>query len=238
VGTSFPYFVAVGNHDAPAWNDYSVYANNHFTAAGVTLDDANLLDQKYAFLWRGIQFVFVGENGNNDEFAQFIDDQLDPNEPNWKVCGWHKNQRAMQIGGKGDEMGWDVYENCRLNGAIVTTGHEHSYERTKTLTDMENQVVDTVCSETNELCVGPGKTFTIVSGLGGVGIRDQERCLPTTPPYGCNGEWASIFASDQGANYGALFMIFNAGGDPLRASGYFKTIDGRVVDQFDVSRTP
>lgn len=238
MGASFPYFVAVGNHDAPAWNEYSVYAAAHFRAAGVTLDDPNLLDQKFAFVYQGIRFVFVGENGENEEFAQFIDDQLDPNEDAWKVCGWHKNQRAMQIGGKGDEMGWDVYENCRLNGAIVTTGHEHSYERTKTLTEMESQTVDDTCSAPNQLCVGPGKTFAVVSGLGGVGIRDQERCLPTTPPYGCNGEWASIFASDQDANYGALFIIFNAGGDPKKAHGYFKSVDGRIIDEFDVTRSP
>lgn len=238
VGPSFPYFVAVGNHDAPAWNEYSVYAASHMQAAGVTLDEPSLLDQKFAFTYKGLHFVFVGENGNNDEFAQFIDDQLDPNEDAWKICGWHKNQRAMQIGGKTDEMGWDVYENCRLNGAMVTTGHEHSYERTKTLTDMQAQTVDDTCSEPNELCLAPGKTFAVVSGLGGVGIRDQERCLPETPPYGCNGEWASIFASNQDANYGALFMVFNAGGDLKRAHGYFKTVDGRVIDQFDVTRSP
>lgn len=238
VGASFPYFASVGNHDAGAWSDYSAYLKTHMDAVGVTLDDPDMTDQKFAFHWRGLHSVFVGENGENSEFAQFIDDQFSATDPAWKICGWHKNQKAMQIGGKGDEMGWDVYENCRKHGAIITTGHEHSYERTKTLTNMTDQEIDPTCSDVATECVSPGRTFVVVSGLGGVGIRDQERCLPTTPPYGCKGEWASIYASEQGATYGALFIVFNVGGDPLKAHGYFKNVDGQIIDEFDITRGP
>jgi hypothetical protein len=73
-----------------------------------------------------------------------------------------------------------------------------------------------------------------VSGLGGRNIRNQDRCLPTTPPYGCNGEWATIYTSDQGTRYGALFIIFNMNGDAYQAHGYFKNIDGQIVDEFDI----
>lgn len=236
LGADFPYFASVGNHDAPSWTDYSAYLVDHMAKAGVTPDDPDLSDQKFSFTFQGLRFVFVGENGDNDEFAQFIADELDPAADEWKICGWHKNQKAMQIGGKGDEMGWDVYENCRLAGAIITTGHEHSYERTKTLVSMEEQTVDETCSSPTEICVSPGRTLAIVSGLGGVGIRDQERCTPTTPPYGCKGEWASIYASQQDATYGALFMEFNTGGDPKKARGYFKNVDGDIIDDFIVTR--
>jgi len=238
VGPNYPYFASVGNHDAPTWNQYSPYLVAHMNAAGVTPDDPDLSDQKFAFHWRGLHIVFVGENGNNDEFAQFIDDQFQPNETEWKICGWHKNQEAMQIGGKGDEMGWGVYENCLAEGAIITTGHEHSYERTKTLTSMMNQTVDPACPDPATICLSPGHSFTVVSGLGGVGIRDQERCLPDTPPYGCNGEWASIYSSNQGATYGAFFIVFNVGGDTTKAHAYFKAIDGTIIDEFDITRTP
>lgn len=238
LGGSFPYFASVGNHDAPAWDAYAPYVTAHAEAAGVTFDDPNLLDEKFAFLWKGIHFVFVGQNGSNDVFAQFIDSQFaGASEPAWRVCGWHKNQKAMQIGGKGDEMGWGVYETCRAKGAIITTGHEHSYERTKTLTSMMDQTVDPDCSDPNALCLAPGKTFAVVSGLGGVGIRNQERCTPFSPPYGCKGEWASIYASDQGATYGALFVVFNDGGDPTKARAYFKNVDGAVIDSFTITRT-
>jgi hypothetical protein len=42
----------------------------------------------------------------------------------------------------------------------------------------------------------------------------------------------------QGATYGALFIVFNVGGDTTKAQGYFKNIDGDVIDQFDITRGP
>ena len=83
--------------------------------------------------------------------------------------------------------------------------------------------------------LAPGATIAVVSGLGGRDIRNQDRCLPTTPPYGCGGEWASIYSSDQGANFGALFCTFGVGGKPERADCYFKDIDGNVPDTFSVT---
>ncbi|WP_394823744.1 metallophosphoesterase [Pendulispora albinea] len=236
LGASFPYFGSVGNHDASSWSEYTPYFKSHIKAAGAVLDNDNLDDQKYAVTWKGLHFVFVGENGKNSEFADFIDDQFTTTETAWKICGWHKNQKAMQIGGKSDEMGWGVYENCRKKGAIVTTGHEHSYERTKTLTSMTNQTVDSACSDPKKVCVSPGRTFAFVSGLGGIGVRDQERCLPATPPYGCKKEWASIYASNQKAKYGVLFITFNVGGDPNKARGQFKNVDKQIIDDFEIVR--
>jgi hypothetical protein len=83
--------------------------------------------------------------------------------------------------------------------------------------------------------VAPGATFVFVSGLGGKSIRDQKRCLPTTFPYGCNGEWASIYTSNQGAIPGALFIQFHVNGDPNMARGYFKNVNGAIVDQFTIT---
>jgi len=59
--------------------------------------------------------------------------------------------------------------------------------------------------------------------------------LPTTFPYGCNGLWASIYTSDQGANYGALFCSFNVGGQANKAQCYFKDISGNIPDQFEIT---
>jgi hypothetical protein len=224
----------VGNHDADSWNGYAQFLKERMARIGITPDDPNLNDQKYSVTYRGLKMVFVGENGNNTEFAQFIESQLSADDHIWKICSWHKNQTAMQVGGKDDDMGWAVYENCRENGAIIATAHEHSYHRTKALTSMQNQAVDTSCPDPNHVCVGLGRTFVFVSGLGGKSIRDQERCLPTTYPYGCNGEWAMIYTSDQGANYGALFITFHVDGDPYKAHGYFKNISGQIVDEFDI----
>jgi hypothetical protein len=152
----------------------------------------------------------------------------------WKICNWHQNQQAMQVGNKTDEMGWDVYETCREHGAIIQTGHEHSYERTRTLTSTSSQIVDSTCPDANDLCLGPERTFVNVVGLGGNNVRAQSRCLPTTFPYGCNGEWAFIYTSDQSATHGAQFIVFNAG-SPELASGYFKNVNGQTVDTFTIT---
>ena len=249
LGPDFPYFASVGNHDSSSWNTgcgdaqgcYADHLQARMSRLGEVPDDPDLNDQKYAIDYQGLKIVFVGENGSNVEFAQFIDDQLSADSHIWKICSWHKNQNAMQVGSKTDEMGWSVYENCLRHGAIVATGHEHSYERTKTLIQMQTQSVDASCSDPGRVCVGRGRTFVFVSGLGGQSIRNQDRCLPTTPPYGCNQEWATIYTSDQGAQYGALFIVFNVNGDAYQAHGYFKNIDGQIVDEFDIledSRPP
>jgi hypothetical protein len=140
----------------------------------------------------------------------------------------------MQVGGKVDDMGWGVYEACKNHGAIIATAHEHSYERTKTLTSMQNQVVDPKSPDPNHIAVGPGRSFAFVSGLGGESIRDQKRCLPISPPYGCKGEWAKIYTSNQNAQYGVLFITFNVDHNSNKAHGYFKNIHGQIVDEFDV----
>ena len=237
VGHQYPYFLAVGNHDISAWDGYSKHMMNHLTPLGVVLDDPDLSDENYATEFMGIQLVVVGQSASKlSTFEPFLLDKLDEKDKRWKVCAWHKNQSAMQVGSKGDEMGWGPYEACRQKGALIATGHEHSYSRTKTLIDMTNQTVDPSCSDPKKVCVGPGRTFAFVSGLGGKSIRKQSRCLPTTPPYGCKGEWASMYAEQQNANYGTLFITFNAGGNPNKAHAYFKDIGGQVIDEFDITK--
>jgi hypothetical protein len=68
-----------------------------------------------------------------------------------------------------------------------------------------------------------GAGFAFVSGLGGRSIRDQEIGGPW---------WASIYTSTQNATYGALFGVFNSGGDERLAHFYFKAIDGTIADEF------
>src|SRR5437667_5259227 len=111
---------------------------------------------------------------------------------------------GASVGG-GDEVGLAMYEACRKGGAIIATAHLHYYARTKTLIDITNQTVDPNCNLPQQVCVAMGKTFLFISGLGGFGMSGQSRCLPATPPYGCKGEWASIYTNK---TFGALFIIF------------------------------
>jgi hypothetical protein len=137
----------------------------------------------------------------------------------------------MQVGGKDNDTGWGVYEESRQGGAIIATAHEHSYSRTHLLSSCKNQ---TVASTSDTLALAAddpatredeGRTFVFVSGLGGKSIRDQELA---------GDWWASIYTSNQGANYGALFGILNYKGTEGLAKFYFKNIDGAVVDEFYV----
>ena len=233
LGASYPYFASVGNHDVSAWPGYQ----QKLVTRLALVPDATCvgdLGVKSACHFRGLFFLLDGAGTMGSGHDVYLRDQLAADNSVWSICSWHKNQRAMQIGGKSDEVGWEPYEECRKGGAIIATAHEHSYSRTRTLTNIQTQTVDLLWPDALQLRTTPGSTFVFVSGLGGNSIRNQERCLPATFPYGCNGEWASIYSSDQNAKFGALFITFHVDGDPRKARGYFKTVDGEVVDLFVV----
>ena len=245
LGANFPYFVSVGNHDVAEWPttskpSYAQYFFERLTRMGVTADSMELNNEMYSLAFKGLKIVFVGEQrGTGDRiYAPYIKKQLKNDDHIWKVCSWHRNMNAMQMGNKTDDMGWGVYEACREYGAIIATAHEHSYERTKTLSSISEQTVDPSSPDPAQLVAAPGRTFVFVSGLGGDSIRVQKRCLPAEPPYGCKGEWAKIYTSTQNAQYGALFITFNVDGDPNKAHGYFKNVGGVIVDEFDVTKGP
>lgn len=231
LGSNFPYLGSDGNHDS--WSSYAPFFKDRLSKMGLDPNIISSSGSDYTTVYKGLKMVFVKENGD----PSFVNSAFQGYQHIWRICSWHKNMNSMQVGSKGDEMSWSDYENCKNAGAIIVSGHEHTYERTKTLTNTQNQTVDPTCSDPGNLCVSPGRTFVVVSGLGGKGIRNQDRCLPSTYPYGCNGEWASIYTSDQNADYGALFITFYYQGNPNRAHGYFKNINGQTIDEFDILAT-
>jgi hypothetical protein len=237
VGQTYPIFLARGNHDDTSWSGFQAEASNHLGGATRT---AGPHDAAYKTVFKGLALATIkkGDTGTTVNNLLAGDDHI------WRVCNWHQNQLTMQVGGKTDEMGWPVYEACRQQGAIIMAGHEHTYHRTKTLTNMQAWTIDSSCSSGGSLCVGPGRTFVNVVGLGGTGIRNQVRCTPssTVAPYPSLNTsdascpiWAAIYTSDQGANYGAQFITFNVGGNPKLATGYFKTISGTTLDNITIT---
>ncbi|MBI4312180.1 MAG: phytase, partial [Chloroflexi bacterium] len=234
LGANFPYFGSVGNHDTGGWDAYQqLMVDRLARIPGASCTGEYGVNS--ACHYQGLFFILSGAGTLGSGHTAYITDQLANDSSTWSICSWHKDQNAMQVGGKGDEVGWEPYEACRDGGAIIATAHEHSYSRTKTLSNMTAQTIDGVWTLADTLNVGEGSTFAFVSGLGGRSIRDQSRCLPSTPPYGCNGEWASIYTSTQGAKFGALFIEFNVDGNPKKARGYFKNIAGEVIDSFTVT---
>jgi hypothetical protein len=235
LGPDFPYFAVAGNHDSVRFyglDGYQQFIEGRMNRLGIPWQGD--LGVQSTFTYAGIFFVLTAPDvfGSGNGFHDaYIRDRLAADQSIWRICGWHKNQRLMQAGGKSDETGWGVYEQARKGGAIIATGHEHSYSRTHLLSDMDNQVVVSSSSTLRLARDNPatgsdeGRSFAFVSGLGGQSIRDQEIDGPW---------WAAIYTSDQAANYGALFGVFNYLGDPTRAYFYFKDIDGYVADEFFV----
>lgn len=232
LGPDFPYFALVGNHDAARF--YGAGGYQEFLAARMNrlgIPWNGDLGVQSSFYYRGIFIVQTAPGTFGANHDLYIRDRLATDNSIWRISGWHKNMRLMQVGGKGDETGWGVYEESRAGGAIIATGHEHSYSRTHLLSNFENQ---TVASTDNTLVLASddpntlpdeGRSFAFVSGLGGLSIRAQLLS---------GGWWASIYTSDQEANYGALFGVFNYQGNPRLAYFYFKDIDGNVTDGFFV----
>ncbi len=190
-----------------------------------------------SFTYQGISFV----SSAPDEFGisttvagHYIRDEFNGVKAIWKIAFWHKNQRLMQIGGKSNEAGWNVYEASRKAGAIIATGHEHSYSRTYEMSSFQNQKISSTNNTINLVADDPatssdeGRSFAFVSGIGGKSLRDAESGLEKNP------WWASVYHTGNGSQHGALFGEFNYNGDQNLAHFYFKDIDGKIVDDFFV----
>jgi hypothetical protein len=248
LGSDYPYFAIVGNHDAAAWNGSNGYAakiaarharNSEMLCSGELGVRANCT-------FRGLHMIqsCIGTSElrsscgvNSSDQLAFIGDSLASSDAIFRVCNWHKNQNDMQVGTKGNEVGWGAYQACMNAGAIVSTGHEHSYARTLTLSDVGNAGAGHGAIGAFDLVsLRSGQNFVFVSGLGGVGIRTFSSS------HQSDTWWASYYAGNAwmkngqpmggSADYGALFIEFHISGDPTRARGYFKDVNGRIVDDF------
>lgn len=221
-GADFPVLGAIGNHDVEDWALYeSLLAGRLARQTELSCSGTTGVDATCAF--RGLRFVVSGVGTYGTAGATELTAKLAAATESWKICAWHKNQRAMQIGGKTDETGWEVYEACREAGAIVATAHEHSYSRTLLMTNFTTQSYQDTGST---LPLAPGQTVAFVSGLGGRSIRSQDDTLAANP------WWASVYTGTQNATYGALFCAFRENGVPTKATCRFKNINGTVVDRF------
>jgi len=224
LGSNDPALIAAGNHDYgdSKFSNVKDFAKKRLARAS-NVSCTGSYAEKMSCRINNVYIVMssIGSGGSNSSHESYIKDALESAPSNaWRICAWHKNQGAMQVGGKGSSVGWTAYESCRQKGAIIATGHEHSYSRTHLLSDMSDQ---NIASKSSTFTVTEGKTFAFVNGLGGVGIRDQERG---------GSHWAKIYTSSQGATYGVLFGTFYED----RAEFYFKNIKGKIIDQFTVMK--
>jgi len=224
LGEDFPYFASIGNHDIIAWDSgYKIKLQERLARIeGAECSGEYGVNAHCSY--KGIFFILSGAGTLGSGHANYIEDKLANDNSRWRICSWHKNQALMQAGSKTDEVNWDVYENCRLGGAIIMTGHEHMYSRTYLMSSFEEQEV---VNESTTLTIEKGRSFVVVSGIAGKSIRTQSDVLAANP------WWASIYSATQDANHGALFCSFNTPSVGT-ATCYFKDLDGNTPDEFTI----
>ncbi|MFQ5628702.1 MAG: metallophosphoesterase [bacterium] len=181
LGTDFPYFASVGNHEDSIFyriDGYQDVMEARMNRLSIPWDGD--LGVKSSFHFNGIFFVLTASGiFGTDVYDLFIREQLAKNRSLWSVSSWHLNMHLMQVSGVEDETGWGVYEESRKGGAIIATAHAHTYSRTHLLSDIENQTIAST-SDTLRLMkddtistADEGRTFVFVSALGGRSFHGQ-----------------------------------------------------------------
>ena len=222
LGPEFLVIAVVGNHDVRAWTEYQALLEARTLRSGVSCRGD--IGVNAVCIHGGVQFVTSGVGTLGFDHVRHLRESLAGSDAIWRVCAWHKPRRLMQVGGKLNEVPWEAYDTCRRGGAIIASGHEHSYSRTYLM----RSFVGLEFEATPVLRVGPGVTFAFVSGLGGRSVRHQVDALAANP------WWAAVYTADQGARPGALFCRFNAAGEQRRAICHFRDIAGNEPDRFEV----
>jgi predicted phosphodiesterase len=250
LGRYFPYFVAVGNHDVPAWAGPGGYQEllqqrlERIRRRGA--DCTGDLGVNSVCRFRGLTFVLSGVGTYGEGHEDYLADALASAPEAWKLCVWHKNQHDMQVGTKSDEVGWRAYRLCGNHGALILTGHEHSYSRTYALSGVGfPEIQHGFHGPANQIDLEPGATAVVVAGLGGVSARFFAAELHPDISW-----WASIYARNYqlmngvetgvlgSVEFGALFIDFHVDGDPHKARAYFKTVSGAIIDSFELTVSP
>ncbi len=243
LGADYPYFALVGNHDIGKWVDgYRPLIEarlERIEGAECVGEEAGV---KMRCRYRGLSFVLsgVGTWGFYDHNS-YLREVFEGDDSIWQLCCWHKNRTDLQAGDKGDEVSLEAYQACADRGAMVLTGHEHSYARTRVLSDIDNPAAGYgAIGPPEQLVTKPGQTFVLVSGIGGKSLRDYDAALHDDDTW-----WATIYAgghhlyngeltTDYQYTYGAAFIDFHVDSDPRKARGYAKNIAGEVFDNFEL----
>lgn len=160
--------------------------------------------------------------------GQFIEKAFRAFPSVWRVCSWHKNHRLLQIGAKSTEVSLPIYDACRRTGAIISTGHEHSYARTHQMSSFENFYTN--ISADGLIHISEGNTVAWVSGVSGYDLRNADTSLASSS------WWAATSAAggttSVAATYAALICKFNLNGEYRKTLCEMKGIDGRILDSF------
>lgn len=238
LGENIPVLAVMGNHDVKRWEGYKgVISNFVFNTkeAFKNMSCTGDIGRNYACKDDMFHFVMVSPGMTTTDHVAYIKSEFATSTSLWRICTWHYNQSKMQLGLKKDEAGWGVYEACRESGAMIFTGHDHTYARSYLLSSTINTKVATT---SDVLVMKPGVTFVTVSGLGGHSVRGQNRNDPW---------WAATYTAKQSANAGAVICTFGIGIKDIyadvkdfdlgKAGCYFRDIKGFTPDAYYLETT-
>lgn len=103
LGSDFPYFASVGNHDMPMWPTYQEGLVRRLDR--IRKNDASMAcEGEYGVnswcRYKGLFFVLSGVGTIGKDHDIYLKKVLTEQASGitWKVCSWHKNQRKYQTG--------------------------------------------------------------------------------------------------------------------------------------------
>ena len=238
LGDDYPMLVASGNHDYAIWPQYQQKLITRWQKAGITTC-TGVVGVMHTCTWKGLTIVQIAPGVFNEsrglyrnvsgigdiDFVQYIRDAFAKYPSPWKICSWHKNQHLMQTGDKSNETGWGVYNECLLQGAMVMTGHEHSYERSYQMSSFEHQVFDP--SNPRNLTLTPEKGIVVVQGLGGREVRVNKQPQQNW--------WAALDNYNTSARFSGVVCKYNLNGNAKLAYCYDKNIDRVTKDEWYIT---
>jgi len=232
-GKHFPVLGVIGEHDVADWADIPGYQDYlMLKLRGIeNITCSGSIGVNYWCIYRGLYLTFSGigticKTSTNLKALQYYITSDQALQFPFKICAWHKNQRSLQISSRvQDETGYEPYEMCRQEGAMIITGHSHCYARTHLLSDTISPLVE---SSSSPYTLSPGNTIVVANGLGGNSIDVINTGLAEMK------YWGSTYCRNSNAEFGAFICKYNLDGDPNRALCYFKDIHGNIPDSFEV----
>ena len=238
LGDDYPMLVAAGNHDYAIWPQYQQKLVTRWQKAGITTC-SGVVGVMHTCTWKGLTIVQITPGVFNEsrgiyrnvsgigdiDYVQYIRDSFNKYPSQWKICSWHKNQHLMQTGNKADETGWGVYNECLAQGAMVMTGHEHSYERSYQMSSFEHQLFNS--TDPQHLTLTSEQGIVVVQGLGGREVRVNKQPQQNW--------WASKDNANTTARFSGVVCKYNLNGNAKQAYCYDKRIDNVVYDEWYIT---
>lgn len=197
------------------------------------------------------QFLFLGwwqgsnegtDNGskvNRKKTIEFIEREFsDERSKNvrWRFCIHHMTSAKLSGGDKNrDSMVLArITDACRKHGAIIMSGHQHIYSRTKMLKSVGTESgedpipVDGTNADKSTFVVSEGLTMSITTGMGGY-------------DGACNGKysnatWMDKCISRPSDHRGAVIAEFDEKDTRIGTFRYMNSLrDGNIVDEFRIT---